>query len=86
MHRLLATASFQKPTLTVSEFVSAFNISRAALYKRWRMGYGPPRVKVGTRTLIPTEAALDWLESLSITPSGDSKTDRDALLRSAPNG
>lgn len=62
MHTSTKTPALAKAALTVAEFVSSFNISRAALYKQWRAGGGPPRVKVGSRTLIPAAAALRWLE------------------------
>jgi len=62
MQKLPETSALAKAALTIPEFVEHFSVSRAALYKQWRAGGGPPRVKVGSRTLIPTSAAMRWLD------------------------
>jgi predicted DNA-binding transcriptional regulator AlpA len=51
-----------KATLSVPEFVIAYGISRATLYKLWADGKGPPVAKIANRTLIPVDGALRWLE------------------------
>ena len=68
MHTSAETPTLEKAALTVAEFSTSFSISRAALYKQWRAGGGPPRVKVGSRTLIPVATALRWLEE-QVTPT-----------------
>ena len=35
-------------------------IGQATLYRLWAAGKGPRRVKVGSRTMIPVEAAREW--------------------------
>lgn len=47
---------------TVAEFCEVTSICKATLYELWRRGDGPPRVKLGRRTLIPKAKAVRWLE------------------------
>lgn len=52
-------------TYTIDQFISAFNISRATLYRAWEREDGPPKVQVGRRVLIPVDAAEAWLKGLA---------------------
>jgi len=52
-----------KQAYTVKEFCQLFSISPAHLYKLNKEGAGPAMVKVGRRTLIPSRAAVEWIES-----------------------
>lgn len=49
---------------SVREFCEAHSLSRSFLYRLWRAGKGPGRVKVGSRTFITREAAERWAASL----------------------
>ena len=49
---------------TVGQFLQAFPISRTSLYAAWSEGRGPKRIKIGRRTLIPVQAADEWMEGL----------------------
>jgi predicted DNA-binding transcriptional regulator AlpA len=44
--------------LSVAEFCAANGISRAFLYKLWKCGNGPARMRIGDRVLIPADAEL----------------------------
>jgi predicted DNA-binding transcriptional regulator AlpA len=46
---------------TVDEFTKAVGIKRGLLFKLWREGHGPPRIKIGRRVVIPKEAGKHWL-------------------------
>lgn len=43
----------------VSRFCNSHLVSRAALYKLWKLGLGPQTYKVGTRVYISQEAAKE---------------------------
>jgi hypothetical protein len=42
------------------EFAELHGLSVALLYKLWKQGLGPDRMKAGTRTLISDEAGARW--------------------------
>lgn len=46
---------------SVAETASLLSVSRAWLYQRWANGDGPPRFKIGSRTLIPAEPLAEWI-------------------------
>ena len=46
--------------LSIPEFCKAHGISEGLFYKLKRQGEGPREMKVGTRTLISFESALEW--------------------------
>lgn len=46
--------------MSVKDFCALHTISRASFYRMVRAGEGPRIIKVGSRTLISTEAASDW--------------------------
>jgi predicted DNA-binding transcriptional regulator AlpA len=48
------------PNLTVDEFCERNGISRSTLYKEWRTGGGPKRVKTGKTTRITRRAERLW--------------------------
>jgi predicted DNA-binding transcriptional regulator AlpA len=45
---------------TVDEFCQSHRISRGTFYNLLKDDRGPRVMKVGSRTLISTEAAIDW--------------------------
>ena len=45
---------------TISEFCSAYRISRSKLYQLWALGIGPRVMRIGAKVLISIEAASDW--------------------------
>jgi predicted DNA-binding transcriptional regulator AlpA len=45
---------------SVREFIEDHGISRSFLYKLLKDGRGPRVTKIGTRTLISSEAATEW--------------------------
>jgi hypothetical protein len=49
-----------KAAQTVDEFCADNNICRATFYNLRKIGRGPRIMKVGSRTLITTEASSDW--------------------------
>ncbi len=55
----------EQQAFTIPQFLNAYPISRAALYKAWKHNRGPRRAVVGRRVLIPRQAAEEWLISLS---------------------
>jgi len=55
----------EKQAYSVKEFCMVFSISPAHLYKLNKQNAGPVMVKVGRKTLIPREKALEWMASRS---------------------
>lgn len=49
---------------TVAAFCQRHGISRAKFYQLLSTGEGPRIFKIGRRTLISTEAALAWRQSM----------------------
>ncbi len=45
---------------TVDEFCQSHRISRGTFYNLLKDGRGPRVMKIGSRTLISAEAAVDW--------------------------
>jgi len=58
-------------TYSVAETASLLSVSRAWLYQLWSKGDGPPRVKIGSRILIPADALACWLEQHAIAPNAE---------------
>jgi hypothetical protein len=50
---------------SVTDFCKAHSISRAYLYLLLKTGRGPRLMKVGRRTLISAEAALEWRATMT---------------------
>jgi excisionase family DNA binding protein len=51
----------ERRAYTVEEFAAAYRISPRTLYRLWRQGTGPRRVRVGRRILITVEDAEAWM-------------------------
>ena len=49
---------------TVDDFCKSHRISRAGFYRLMKRGNGPRVMRVGSRTLISSEAATDWRRSM----------------------
>jgi predicted DNA-binding transcriptional regulator AlpA len=58
-----------KLAYSVFETTVLLGVSRAWLYQRWALGEGPPRCKVGSRTLIPAQGLSEWLARRTEVPS-----------------
>ena len=56
-----------KAAYSVAEFCAAHGISRATFYNLLKAGLGPRIMKLGSRTLISTEAALEWRQRMEAT-------------------
>ncbi len=65
-----AGAELPRIAYSINEAAEASGLSRAFIYAEWHAGRGPPRVKVGKRTLIMVDALRSWLASLEIKSSG----------------
>ena len=51
----------ERLALSIPEFCDAVRISEGMFYKLKKQGLGPREMKIGTRTLISTQAANEWL-------------------------
>jgi hypothetical protein len=56
-------ASIDPPAYTIDEFCKAHRISRSMYYNMQRNGTGPRTKDVGTRKIVPGEAAAEWRRS-----------------------
>lgn len=59
-----------KSTATVPQFCDGHNISRTHFYELIKQGRAPRLMKVGRRTLISQEAAIDWRKRMEDETSG----------------
>ena len=57
------------PVYSVPAFCQAHGISRGYLYELWKAGSGPRRTKLGRRTLISGEAAVEWRRQMEAETS-----------------
>ena len=55
-----AVAPAPRLAMTIEEFCESFRISEGFYYKLKKQGLGPREMKVGTRTLISVESAIEW--------------------------
>lgn len=56
----------EKPASTIAQFCADHNISRPTFYNLVAAGRGPRIMKVGSKSLISTEAAADWRRQMEI--------------------
>ena len=49
---------------SINDFCKKFSISRSMFYKLARDGKGPRQMKIGRRTLISSEAIIEWQKTL----------------------
>lgn len=64
-HEAALSAAVADPdAYEVPHFCRANGFSRALLYKEWKAGRGPARIRVGRRVFITREAAAQWRRSL----------------------
>jgi predicted DNA-binding transcriptional regulator AlpA len=59
-----AVGESRKVAYSINEAAEVCSLSRAFIYAEWQAGRGPPKVKVGKRTLITDESLRSWLRSL----------------------
>lgn len=57
-----------KLAYSITEVSHLLGVSRAWLYQRWAAGDGPPRSKIGSRTLIPADTLATWIEQHVVQP------------------
>ena len=57
-----------KIAYSVKEAAKLLGVSRAWLYHLWAGGVGPPRYKIGARTLVPVDGLEAWLKRHEVEP------------------
>jgi predicted DNA-binding transcriptional regulator AlpA len=57
--------STEPQAYSIAQFCTAHSISRATFYNLLNQGRAPAVMKVGKRTLISIESALEWRERLT---------------------
>jgi len=57
-------SNVSKLAYSINDAVSISGLSRTFIYRAWRVGKGPKRIKAGKRTLISDESLRAWLRSL----------------------
>jgi predicted DNA-binding transcriptional regulator AlpA len=50
----------ERQAYNIAEFCEAFRVSRSELYRLWKTGTGPKRLRIGRKSIITVEAAQDW--------------------------
>ncbi len=56
------TNEIRREAFTIREFAEAYGVPVRSLYRMWREGTGPDRVRLGERKVLITRAAGDrWL-------------------------
>ncbi|MCB1984111.1 MAG: hypothetical protein H6936_17150 [Burkholderiales bacterium] len=56
----------EKRALSITQFCSAYGISRASYYNLQKSGNAPATLNVGRRRLITTDAAEAWANKMTI--------------------
>jgi predicted DNA-binding transcriptional regulator AlpA len=56
----------ERRAFTLNKFCQAHGISRAMFYKLLKAGQAPRFAKIGSKILITTEAAAEWLRAREI--------------------
>jgi hypothetical protein len=59
---------FAQDCFSIDEFCESHGISRATFYRQRELGLTPDELKIGSRTLIPIEAAAAWRRQSSRPP------------------
>lgn len=54
----------QQQAFSVAQFCEAHGFTKVLFYKLLKEGRGPRIMKVGSRTLVSTEAAAEWRKSM----------------------
>ena len=67
IHNLSDACGLSRQAYSIEEFCQSFRICRATLYNLLKSGKGPRTMKVGSRTLISSEAATAWRVSIETT-------------------
>jgi predicted DNA-binding transcriptional regulator AlpA len=65
MH-LKSNALVERRAFTLNGFCEAHGISRAMFYKLLKAGQAPRFAKIGSKILITTEAAAEWLREREV--------------------
>lgn len=69
-----AIACARTLALDVQDVVRLTNLSRAKIYSLWAQGKGPPRLKIGKRTLVLAPRLSEWMASHEVPPNGSAKS------------
>ena len=69
MSVLMSGGDNRPALLTVPEVLQELRISRALFYKLLARGDGPETVKIGDRTLVPSEGLVEWIGKLQRSPT-----------------
>jgi predicted DNA-binding transcriptional regulator AlpA len=56
----------ERRAFTLNGFCEAYGISRAMFYKLQKHGQAPRFAKIGSKILITTEAAAEWLRAREV--------------------
>lgn len=67
----LPPAALPKLAYSIDDAASISGLSRTFIYRAWRAGTGPKRIKAGKRTLISDESLRAWLRSLEYKESAE---------------
>ena len=57
--------------LTIQEFCDSFRFTESFYYKLKKQGLGPREMKIGTRTLISVDSAVEWGREHEIAGPGE---------------
>jgi len=63
---LESSALVERRAFTLNKFCEAHGISRAMFYKLLKAGQAPRVAKVGSKVLITSEAAAEWLRAREV--------------------
>jgi predicted DNA-binding transcriptional regulator AlpA len=63
---LESSALVERRAFTLNGFCEAHGISRAMFYKLLKAGQAPRFAKIGSKILITTEAAAEWLRAREV--------------------
>jgi predicted DNA-binding transcriptional regulator AlpA len=63
---LESSSLVERRAFTLNGFCEAYGISRAMFYKLLKAGQAPRFAKIGSKILIATDAAAEWLRSREV--------------------
>lgn len=69
-----------KDAATIPQFCDGHNISRTHFYQLLKEGRGPRLMKVGRRTLISQEAAVEWRRRMEAETAASFKADPSLMV------
>jgi predicted DNA-binding transcriptional regulator AlpA len=54
----------QKQAYSIPDFLTAYSLSRSALYRLWNENRGPAALRIGRKVIILVDDARAWAEQL----------------------